>query len=323
MSPTKRLAIIGTTDIAVAHLNASRAAGFDVVHIAGSPQSATAPKFAKTHGIGKVWDDPMVLAADKDAWDALIIASSTESMIGLVAVAAKTGKPVLAEKPIGYTSSSLDPLLPANKNVVVGFNRRFYPSVQEAKRFIASGAPCLLHLELPESVQVDSKTGTQDVSRVTTNSTHGLDLVNYVTGGLTIESVYSVGSAGDNRGRVLIAKSQRGDLCSVSANWNAPANFSLTIDRGNERFELRPLEIGALYRGMEVVPPTVETPLRTYKPIKVTNFAPSDDNIALKPGFLGQSQALLNQIDGKHSDVAATLQDAKIALQFAEALISG
>ena len=323
MSPTKRLAIIGTTDIAVAHLNASRAAGFDVVHIAGSPQSATAPKFAKTHGIGKVWDDPMVLAADKDAWDALIIASSTESMIGLVAVAAKTGKPVLAEKPIGYTSNSLDPLLPGTKNVAVGFNRRFYASVQEAKRFIASGAPCLLHLELPESVQVDTETGTQDVSRVTTNSTHGLDLINYVTGGLTIESVYSVGSAGDNRGRVLIAKSRRGDLCSVSANWNAPANFSLTIDRGNERFELRPLEIGALYRGMEVVPPTVETPLRTYKPIKVTNFVPSDDNSALKPGFLGQTQALLNQIDGKHSDVAATLQDAKIALQFAEALISG
>ena len=323
MSPTKRLAIIGTTDIAVAHLNASRAAGFDVVHIAGSPQSATAPKFAKTHGIGKVWDDPMVLAADKDAWDALIIASSTESMIGLLAVATKTGKPVLAEKPIGYTSNSLDPLLPGTKNVAVGFNRRFYASVQEAKRFIASGAPCLLHLELPESVQVDTETGTQDVSRVTTNSTHGLDLINYVTGGLTIESVYSVGSAGDNRGRVLIAKSQRGDLCSVSANWNAPANFSLTIDRGNERFELRPLEIGALYRGMEVVPPTVETPLRTYKPITVTNFAPSDDNSALKPGFLGQSQALLNQIDGKHSDVAATLHDAKIALQFAEALISG
>jgi predicted dehydrogenase len=323
VSPTKRLAIIGTTDIAVAHLNASRAVGFDVVHIAGSPQSATAPKFAKTHGIGKVWDDPMVLAADKDAWDALIIASSTESMIGLVAVAAKTGKPVLAEKPIGYTSSSLDSLLPGTRNVVVGFNRRFYASVQEAKRFIASGAPCLLHLELPESVQVDSKTGIQDVSRVATNSTHGFDLINYVTGGLTIESVYSVGSAGDNRGRVLIAKSKRGDLCSVSANWNAPANFSLTIDRGNERFELRPLEIGALYRGMEVVPPTVETPLRTYKPIKVTNFAPSDDNSALKPGFLGQSQALLNQIDGKHSDVAATLHDAKIALQFAEALISG
>jgi predicted dehydrogenase len=321
VSPTKRLAIIGTTDIAVAHLNASRAVGFDVVHIAGSPQSATAPKFAKTHGIGKVWDDPMVLAADKDAWDALIIASSTESMIGLVAVAAKTGKPVLAEKPIGYTSSSLDSLLPGTRNVVVGFNRRFYASVQEAKRFIASGAPCLLHLELPESVQVDSKTGIQDVSRVATNSTHGFDLINYVTGGLTIESVYSVGSAGDNRGRVLIAKSKRGDLCSVSANWNAPANFSLTIDRGNERFELRPLEIGALYRGMEVVPPTVETPLRTYKPIKVTNFAPNDR--ALKPGFLGQSQALLNQIDGKHSDVAATLHDAKIALQFAEALISG
>ena len=265
----------------------------------------------------------MALAADKDAWDAIVIASSTNSMIELLAAAVSTGKPVLAEKPIGHTSSSLDPLLTSTENVLVGFNRRFYSSVQEAKRFIASGEPCLLHLELPESVLVDTETGLQDVRRVTTNSTHGLDLINYITGGLAIESVYSVGIAGDKQGRVLITKSQRGDLCSVSANWNAPANFSLTIDRGNERFELRPLEMGALYRGMEVVPPTAETPVRTYKPIKVTDFVLSDKNSTLKPGFLGQSKALLNQIDGKHSDVAATLHDAKIALQFAEALISG
>jgi predicted dehydrogenase len=230
---------------------------------------------------------------------------------------------VLAEKPIGHTSSSLDQLLTSTENVLVGFNRRFYSSVQEAKRFIASGAPCLLHLELPESVQVDTETGSRDVSRVTTNSTHGLDLINYITGGLAIESVYSVGVVSDKRGRVLIAKSQRGDLCSVSANWNAPANFSLTIDRGDERFELRPLEMGALYRGMEVVSPTPETPMRTYKPIKVINFLPSGDDSTLKPGFLSQCQALMNKIEGKHSDVAATLHDAKIALQFAEALISG
>ena len=283
MSSAKRLAIIGTTNIAVAHLDAARAVGFDVVHVAGSPQSVTAPKFAKTHGISRVWADPMALAADKDAWDAIVIASSTNSMIELLAAAVSTGKPVLAEKPIGHTSSSLDPLLTSTENVLVGFNRRFYSSVQEAKRFIASGEPCLLHLELPESVLVDTETGLQDVRRVTTNSTHGLDLINYITGGLAIESVYSVGIAGDKQGRVLITKSQRGDLCSVSANWNAPANFSLTIDRGSERFELRPLEMGALYRGMEVVPPTAETPVRTYKPIKVIDFVLSDKNSMLKP----------------------------------------
>jgi predicted dehydrogenase len=323
VSAAKRLAIIGTTNIAIAHLDAARAVGFDVVHVAGSPQSATAPKFATTHGISRVWADPMALAADKDAWDAIVIASSTNSMIGLLAAAMSTGKPVLAEKPIGHTSSSLDQLLTSTENVLVGFNRRFYSSVQEAKRFIASGAPCLLHLELPESVQVDTETGSRDVSRVTTNSTHGLDLINYITGGLTIESVYAVGVAGDKQGKVLIARSQMGDLCSVSANWNAPANFSLTIDRGDERFELRPLEMGALDRGMEVASPTPETQMRTYKPIKVINFLPSGDDSTLKPGFLSQCQALMNKIEGKHSDVAATLHDAKIALQFAEALISG
>jgi len=323
VSPTRRLALIGTTEIAVAHLNASRAVGFDVMHVAGSPQSVTAPKFAESHGIGRVWTDPIALASDKDAWDAIIIASSTSSMLGLVAAALSTGKPVLAEKPVGLTSKSIEPLLANAQNVHVGFNRRFYRSVQEAKNFIASGEPCLLHLELPESIHVDPETGLRDLNRVTTNSTHGLDLINYITGGLTIESVYSVGSASHKQGRVMVATSQRGDLCSVSANWNAPANFSLTIDRGNERFELRPLEMGALYRGMEVVPPSSQSPVRTYKPIKVTEFVPSDDDVTLKPGFLGQCQALLNQIDDKKSEVAATLHDAKIALQFAEALISG
>ena len=74
---------------------------------------------------------------------------------------------------------------------------------------------------------------------------------------------------------------------------------------------------------MDVASPTPETPMRTYKPIKVINFVPSGDDSTLKPGFLGQCQALMNKIEGKHSDVAATLHDAKIALQFAEALISG
>jgi hypothetical protein len=55
----------------------------------------------------------------------------------------------------------------------------------------------------------------------------------------------------------------------------------------------------------------------------VAEFVSSDDISTLKPGFLGQYQALMNKIQGKHSDVAATLHDAKIALQFAEALISG
>ena len=47
--------------------------------------------------------------------------------------------------------------------------------------------------------------------------------------------------------------SSRGDICTISANWNAPANFAMTIDRDGERFELRPLEFGTRYHGMKVV----------------------------------------------------------------------
>lgn len=322
MISQKRLAIIGTTDIAIAHINAARAVGFEVLHVAGSFESSSAVQFGATHSVANVWKDPLELAADKNSWDAIILAATTSAMIELVLAAHSTGKPTLAEKPVGLSAASLKPVLSADRNVFVGFNRRFYGAVQEALSFMQEGGPCLLHLELPESVLTDAKTGFRDLTRVTTNSTHGLDLVNYLTGGLSIVTAHSIGSTSERLGKVIVAKSQRGDICSISANWNAPANFSLTIDRGDHRFELRPLEVGRLFHGMEIVPPTSEIPLRRFVPQQIAEFMPDRESVAFKPGFVPQCQALFDLVDGKQSAVAARLHDAQLALELAEALIA-
>jgi len=94
----------------------------------------------------------------------------------------------------------------------------------------------------------------------------------------------------------------------------------LTIDSGDERFELKPLEDGVLYKGIEIVQ-AGSSGRRTYAPKKIASFTEPNDSDVYKPGFLGQAQALFDLTNGESSTVAATLKDAKAALLFAESLI--
>ena len=320
MNNPLRLAIVGSGEIANFHVAAAKSAGFDVVGVAARKNSQTVNAFAQTHAIEKVWSDPTELVASGE-WDALILAASTEAIIPLLKQALDVGKPVLVEKPISTSSSELIPLINYEKNVMVGFNRRFYAPVQAAKRFIQSGGPCSIHLQLPESVSYDQKSNTWDTKFVRLNSVHGFDLANFLTGGLTIESTIRVGSTEDRRGGVVVMSSSRGDICTISANWNAPANFAMTIDRDGERFELRPLEFGTRYQGMQVVEPTNEIPIRRYLPKEVEQFPPDQRSLDFKPGFVAQCEALAALVRGEHSETAATINDAYRALLVAEALL--
>lgn len=321
MKDQARLAIIGTGEIAGFHVSAARAAGFAVEHVAARPNSTTPKSFGQKYEIPHVWLDPLELIRQSSLWDAVILATPTEAMVPLVELAIEMGKPVLAEKPVGINSLTLTHLVNSNAPVIVGFNRRFYTPVQDAKKFIESGGSYLMHLELPEDVLVDPQTGVRDFKAVRLNSTHGIDLVNYLASGLTIVEVYHVGSASERRGGILVLRSSKGDICTISANWNAPANFSLTIDRDGERFELRPLEYGALYRGMRVVEPTPETPIRKYVPQRIAEVLLDQESVNFKPGFVAQCRALLDLIDGKRSPIAAGLRDAQSALEIAETLM--
>jgi predicted dehydrogenase len=321
MTSQARLAIVGSGEIAGFHVAAARRAGFVVEHVASRPNSATAKLFGQKFEIPNVWSEPEELIRQCSSWDAIILAVSTEAMVPLLELAIETGKPILAEKPVGLTSVALTHLVDTSAPVLVGFNRRFYTPVQAAKDFIESGGPCLMHLELPEEVRIDQSTGFRELRSVRLNSVHGFDLVNYLASGLTIVDVHHVQSVSNRMGGVVVLRSARGDLCSISANWNAPANFSLAIDRDGERFELRPLEYGAIYRGMRVVEPTTETPIRKYLPQRVTEIMPDIESINFKPGFVAQCRALVDLTNGESSPIAANLSDAKFALEIAESIM--
>jgi len=314
----KRLAIIGTTQIAKSHVEAARKVGFDVCHVAGRKNSTTAESFATANSISKLWSDPIALATSGE-WDAMIVASAAESMAELLQYAMKSNNAVLVEKPVVLESQLFDQFHNSPDKVIVGFNRRFYAAVLEAKKFVSERSACLIQLHVPESIMLNSD-GEWEYSRVKTNSTHAFDLLSFITGGLDNLKIDSVFRDSKKTAAVATGRSNRGDVCSIVANWNAPANFALTVDSGDERFELKPLEDGAFYKGLEVVQSS-SSGRRTYVPKKIASFLEPNDSDIYKPGFLGQAQALLDLTHGKRSTVAATLNDAKAALLFAEALI--
>jgi predicted dehydrogenase len=314
----KRLAIIGTTQIAKSHIEAARKVGFDVCHVAGRKNSTTAESFATANSISNLWSDPIALATSGE-WDAMIIASAAESMAELLQCAMKSNNAVLVEKPVVLESQLFDQFHDSTDRVIVGFNRRFYAAVLEAKKFVSERPACLIQLHVPESITLNSD-DEWEYSRIKTNSTHAFDLLSFITGGLHDLKIDSVFRDSKKTAAVATVRSNRGDVCSIVANWNAPANFALTIDSGDERFELKPLEEGAFYKGLEVVQSS-SSGRRTYVPKKIASFLEPNDSDIYKPGFLGQAQALFDLTHGKRSTVAATLNDAKAALLFAEALI--
>ena len=79
MNSGPRAALIGAGEIAPFHVAALRAAGFSVDHIAASQDSSRAATFAQANKIPHYWPDPVALI-ESDTWDAIVLASSTESI---------------------------------------------------------------------------------------------------------------------------------------------------------------------------------------------------------------------------------------------------
>lgn len=321
MDSKPKIAVIGSSSISSFHITSLRAIGFDVCSVASRQGSMTVEDFAKRNGIEKVWSSGEELIDNSASWDGILLASSTDSLVSLLKNAIAKGKPILVEKPVAFNSSDLvcyENSVP--DHVIVGYNRRHYNTVLEARKFVTSSQyPVRAHMCLPESIV---KNQTDPFLNVRSNSVHGIDILRYIFGDLTVE----FNSAFENKnacfGRHAILKSRDGCLIDLSMAWNAPLNFSLSIDNGDERVQLEPFETFRLFKGLERVEPTDEFPLRRYFPQKIKEFDVfTGANKDLKPGFLGQALDFMSLFNGVPSNNSANLQDAYRALKLVEAIL--
>ncbi len=133
--------VVGVGFIGVAHVEALRRLGIDVVGVVGSSRERAEQKAAAAN-LPEVYDSVAALAADPDI-DVIHIASPNHAHAEQVRMVLDAGKHVVCEKPLALTSEdTADLVARATSSGLVNavcFNIRFYPNCHQARALVAGG----------------------------------------------------------------------------------------------------------------------------------------------------------------------------------------
>ncbi len=183
------------------------------------------------------------------------IVAAGEKWVGGIASAllASGVRSMLVEKPGGYDAQDICAVhAKANETgaaVYVGYNRRFYASVDAAKMIIADdGGVTSFNFEFTEWSHVISSIEKEDGVKeqwFLSNSTHVIDLAFYL-GGRPSEMVsFSAGRLDWHPAGSVFAgagKTEAGAIFSYQANWEAPGRWGVEVLTRRHRLIFRPLE---------------------------------------------------------------------------------
>jgi len=132
-----KIAMIGCGGIAEFHAKAFKAAGLEIVAVAGQNNSDKANTFAKRFNIKDVWKNPIDLASQKSPYiDGFLIAIPIDDKTTLkyLKIILENKMPALFEKPLVVNYKKLQNINFKKNKIILGYNRRFYKSIQEAKK---------------------------------------------------------------------------------------------------------------------------------------------------------------------------------------------
>lgn len=223
---------------------------FDVV----GNSAATAAKFYDATGVAVETGGVGKLLKIKKSPDVAIVAVSVEELCKTVIQLIVAGtKRILVEKPAALSFSEIQRIFDLSVNyrseVYIGYNRRFYASVERLKEFVdEDGGVLSAHFEFTEKSHIISalqKAPSVHQRWMLANSTHVVDLVFHLIGRPKRWANWSSGgldwhpSAARFVGAGL---TERGALFSYIADWDAPGGWGVELATKNYRLILKPLE---------------------------------------------------------------------------------
>jgi len=150
-SSTVRAAIIGMGGWGQNLVNSVQGKSDLIEFVAGATRTpARAAEFSRRHGIPLQASFEAVLA--DPSIDAVVLATPHTMHTEQIVAAARAGKHVFTEKPLGLTTehsaAAVEACAEHKVTLAVGYNWRFQPALQEIKRMLADGRlGKLLHIE--------------------------------------------------------------------------------------------------------------------------------------------------------------------------------
>jgi len=310
-----KIILVGTSPIVEYHVKALKKANFEIIAVASSNTNSASHKiFAKKNIIKKSysnWKEMM----NKEKYDGIVIATRTESTIEILEYAIKQNIPILVEKPISFNSKDIKKIISkSHKMIMVGYNRRFYKTINSVKNLISEEEnPILASMITPE---------LSNMKDFFNNTSHSLDILRYIFGEIKLTYVKKLIINNVQKGFVATFSDNKKDIIQFIANWDASDNFSLSVFQNTKKIQLKPYEELSIYNGIDIIQPTDINPIRQYVPKLVEKISLEPVDKYIKPGFYQQSCTFLELIKNKNkSNVSATLIDAYKNIEMCEKLV--
>jgi predicted dehydrogenase len=302
----KKLGFIGAGKQAREHARAAVHLGAEIV--AFSAQSLTSTnacdfmRVAPKALFALDWED--VVSHDIDA---LIVAVPWDVTPGMFQDFLNCPLPMLIEKPVllgRQTEIITDPY----GNKIIGFNRRFYDTVNLLKAQVEGG---FKNATVTISEHIGAIAGRHSEKIIPhlweTHCSHILDTMLYVFGPLKIKAVFRH-TEPDFTSVTAILTTSLGSPVTLNVNNDdpSPVGIRARFEKG-KTWVLSPIEQLSALKGVEVIPADAESPIRRYVGREASTYF---ERGQFKPGVCEQMEAFL----GGHTKDAATMNDA-LALQ--------
>lgn len=314
-----RLGIVGAGSIVQSHIHAAKICGFSPVVICGRRDSVRATKIAhENKGLTLASGLDELLQSELDA---ILIAVSTQDAVEVLEKCLEADLPILIEKPVATDPRDLAKLsVISTNNVRVGYNRRFYSSVQKFKEELST-ASGLVNVVVPELSLALGTSSNERRNAVLENSVHVFDLLGYLFGEIRIIQTLKTRDTGD--AQFITAQLDLGEQFVGSLNlvFETSENYLLKCWTTGNCFEISPLEVFRKSEKMRLIPASDSVPIKRYERV-IHNWTMSDDDVNAKPGFIGQYREFASLVNKGPADNLATIQDSIRALNLGITLVN-
>lgn len=318
-----KLGVIGAGKIVHFHLPALRAAGFTLHGIASRKNSRNPLEVAKKFDVKRVYQDANELISNSQQFDAILLASASDTLVDYLVMLKTRSIPVLVEKPLFSNSEDMKKAHFWNldsEKIMVGYNRRFYPSISSLRKRILEGGHGLLNVVVPE-LSGNTDYNLQEIKDcLRLNTVHIFDLIYFLFDGQNFsKNVFVHWNENLPKGIVVVLQNKK-FLINLRITFGTPGNYKFEYCNDNFLSTLEPIEKVNHFSGMQVIEPTSDFPLRRYQPQRI-DFEIDKYNLDYKPGFLEQSKHFFSLASGVLVKDHASIRDAMRVSLFVEEII--
>ncbi len=326
LSPSTKIGVgfIGVGSIALDHALVILQLGHSIVAACSTSEDSPRWKqFKKIAPEARYFSDIDALLEDTDV-EAIVVCLPWFVTEGVLAKLLVSSKQILIEKPAALSANTLEDLLALPgidvSNKIVGFNRRYFSSVQKLKERINKGGIKTVEISISELVaRLGKKFGPSIIPNILVyNSCHILDTSIYLLGELKLLKNYSHSKSKKSlsfQSSFSFLETDSGVPVSLIITEENPLPVGIRILFDDETtWHLSPMEQLNVFKGYVVIDPVDGDKIRKYIPRKILTV--TEDN-KFKAGFLEQMKFFL---EGPKGNLNENLSEHLRLLKFLESL---